>query len=283
MKKEHAITLGIIAGVIILVLTTMVAYMSGKNKSLTSIPSLAAPTNHPPLVSMTNAPVPVAVQTNTTASQVDLLAAELKALKAANEEREAMLNRLLKLNEEIRRERETNTITVPVTVNVTNSPPSVTINGVINISDRSAQQSVPTNKVTAPAKKTKTPRAQAPKTQTRVPMYTITNSTSSVTTTGTNVSSIVNTQTQSFLKPQRRWSVLGLLIGEKDPISTSVPSGQSVQQGYPAPQVTVVESPYLYGYPYGYGYGGYRSPYQPVYSGYGSSERRLFGVRFHSR
>lgn len=269
MKKEYAITLGIIAGVIILVLTTMVGYLSGKNKSLTNIPAAAVQTNHPPSVSTTNAPV--AVQTNTTASQVDLLAAELRALKAANEEREARVQRLLALNEEVRREREmpTNVIIIPVTVNVTNSPPSVTINGTLNVGNS------PSTTV-SPSKK-KTSGVRAPKT--RTPMYVVTNTTSSVTTTGTNVSSVVNTQTQSFLKPQRRWSVLGLLIGEKDPISTSVPSGQSVQQGYPAPQITVVESPYPYN-PYGYGYG---SPYRSMYSGYGSSEKRLFGYRFHSR
>ncbi len=106
---------------------------------------------------------------------------------------------------------------------------------------------------------------------TRSPMYVVTNTTSSVTTTGTNVVSVVNSQTQSFLKPQRRWSVMGLVFGEKDPIPTQVPSGQSVQQGEPAPNIIVVEQPYGYGY--------YRYPYArvPAYSG---EQRRLFGRKF---
>lgn len=262
MKKEHKILVGaVLAATILTALVTSLVFV--KNKKI----------NQPSAVTVTN--TPVAVQTNAPAvSQVDLLAAEVKALKAANEEREAKVKRLLALNEEVRREREmlTNAVIVPVTVNVTNSPPSVTINGAIHIGGSSGQQ--------APSKETQKGGAvlmeKSQKSKTRTPMYVVTNYTSSVTTTGTNTSSVVNTQVQTFLKPQRRWSVLGLLIGEKDPISTSVPSGQSVQQGYPAPQITVVESPYPYGY-------GYRSPYQPVYSGYGSSEKRLFGYRFKSR
>ena len=123
--------------------------------------------------------------------------------------------------------------------------------------------------------------ATAPKSAgTHAPMYTITNQTSSVTTTGTNTTSVVNTQTQNFLKPQRRYSLLGLLIGEKDPIPTSVPSGQSVQEGHPQPPVVVVEQPY--GYPYGYGYGGYgHSGYSYARMPARSREcRRLFGVGF---
>src|SRR3989344_4101288 len=112
-------------------------------------------------------------------------------------------------------------------------------------------------------------------------MYTITNSTSSVTTNGTNTTSVVNTQTQSFLKPQRRWSLMGLVFGEKDPIPTTVPSGQSVQQGHSQAPVVVVQQPYGYGgYPYGYGYaGGYGYPYRRVPAQSGEC-RQLFGVRF---
>src|SRR3989338_823945 len=109
MKKGHAITLGIVAGVIILILTAIVGYLSGKN------------THRPQAISVTNTPPPtIVVQTNAP-SQVDMLAAEVEALKAANEEREARVQRLLALNEEVRREREmaTNTVIVPITVNVT--------------------------------------------------------------------------------------------------------------------------------------------------------------------
>lgn len=275
MKKNLEIMILVMAIVVILALTLALRHSRNKNESLAAALT-ATQTNHPPAVSTTNAPpsasntvaaATVVAQTNAPSpSQIDLLAAEVKALKAANEEREARVQRLLKLNEEVRRERATNTVTVtvPVTVIITNSPPSA---------------------LQVPSKESKKGGAvlmeKAQKPKTRAPMYVVTNTTSSVTTTGTNVTSVVNTQTQSFLKPQRRWSVMGLVFGEKDPIPTTVPSGQSVQQGYPAPQVTVVESPYGYGYPYGYG--GYRSPYQPVYSGYSSCERRLFGVRFHAR
>ena len=111
--------------------------------------------------------------------------------------------------------------------------------------------------------------ATAPKSAgTRSPMYVVTNYTSSVTTTGTNKVSVVNTQTQSFLKPQRRWSLMGLVFGEKDPIPTTVPSGQSVQQGEPAPNIIVVEQPYGYGYPYA------RVPARSW------EHRRLLGVRY---
>lgn len=260
MKKEQAITFGIVAGLAILAL----GYFMGKNTRLTNA-SVVVQTNKPPVVLTTNTPPSIAPPTNAPAqaSQIDLLAAEVKALKTVNEEREAMVNRLFKLNEEVQRERATvtNHITVPINITVTNTSPAVNINGTLNIGGSSV-----TKKVREP--------------KTRVPMYVVTNSTSSVTTTGTNTTSVVNTQTQSFLKPGRRWSVMGFIFGEKDPIPTTVPSGQSIQQGYPPTPVIVVEQPTYYygGYPYGYGY-----PYQrvPVYNQ--SCERRLFGVRFHTR
>ena len=202
-------------------------------------------------------------------NQIELLSTELKELKAKEKAREEMVQRLLKLNEEVRRERATNIITVPVTVIVTNSPPS-------------AQQPVPTNKAVKPVKKPLSPKSQT--TKTRVPMYVITNSTSSVTVTGTNTVSETHTSVQNYLPPGRR-SLLGVILGGRaNPISTTVPSGQSVQQGEPPTPVVVVQQPYGYGYG-GYGYGGYGYGYPysrvPAYSQ--SCERRLFGVRFHAR
>lgn len=262
MKKEYKEYIYIIAAITTAIVLAMLSggvfFIRKQNAGLRAELE-ATETNRPPTVLTTNALV--AVQTNAPESQIDFLLSEVKALRAANEEREARVQRLLKLNEEVQRERAmvTNHITVPVNVTVTNSPPSVNINGTINVGGS-----------------TKTP-VMARTAKMRVPMYVVTNSTSSVTTTGTNVSSVVNTQTQSFLKPQRRWSVMGLIFGEKDPISTTVPSGQSIQQGYPAPQVVVVEQP-AYGYSYGHRYP-YR--YAPTYNQ--PCERRLFGVRFHTR
>lgn len=249
--------------VIICSLAIWLAYTKGRNAALaTTLASIQ--TNRPPVVAVTNAPV--SVQTNAPPSQVDLLAAEVRALKAANEEREAMVKRLLALNEEVRRERATNVITVPVTVIVTNSPPSA--------------PQVPSKE----SKKGGTVLMEkSQKSKTRVPMYTVTNYTSSVTVTGTNTVSQTNTSVQNFLRPPRR-SLLGYILGgSAGPISTDTPSGNSVQQGYPPTPVIIVEQPaYGYGYPYGYG-GGYGYPYarMPVYGQ--SCDRRLFGVRFHTR
>ena len=116
---------------------------------------------------------------------------------------------------------------------------------------------------------------------TRSPMYTVTNtSTTAKKVAGIEVSSETHTSTQNFLKPRRQSSLLGLLIGEANPIPTQVPSGQSVQEGHPQPPVVVVEQPY--GYPYGYGYGGYgHSGYSYARVPARSGEcRQLFGVRF---
>ena len=115
---------------------------------------------------------------------------------------------------------------------------------------------------------------------THSPMYTITNRSETVTVTGTNAVKVANVSEQGFLKPRRQWSLLGLLIGEANPIPTQVPSGQSVQEGHPQPPVVVVEQPY--GYPYGYGYGGYgHSGYSYARMPARSGEcRQLFGVRF---
>ena len=261
MKKGHAITLGIVAGVIILILTAIVGYLSGKN------------THRPQAISVTNTPPPtIVVQTNAP-SQVDMLAAEVEALKAANEEREARVQRLLALNEEVRRERETNVITIPVTVNVTNTPSSVTINGTFNVGGSSEAKKAATSLME---------RRRAPKT--RTPMYTITNSTSSVTVSGTTTVSETHTSVQNFLPPGRR-SLLGVILwGRANPIPTTVPSGQSVQQGQPPTPIVVVQQPYGYGYPSGYGGGdGYGYPYSRVPAYSGSCERKLFGVRFHTR
>ena len=253
MKKEHAI----------LVIVTATSIF------LTSLFSrfIFSPRETTPAVVATNAPPPIiAAQTNAPATQVDLLAAELEELKAKERTREERLQRLLALNEEVRRERETNIITVPVTVNVTNASP-VVINGTFNIGG----SSVP------PARKQAEPKA--PKTKTRTPMYTITNSTSSVTVSGTTTVSETHTSVQNFLPPGRR-SLLGVILGGRaNPIPTTMPSGQSVQQGQPPTPVVVVQQPYRYGYGGGYGYG---YPYRrmPAQSG---ENRRLFGVHFHTR
>ncbi|TSC84518.1 MAG: hypothetical protein G01um101417_183 [Parcubacteria group bacterium Gr01-1014_17] len=263
MKKTHSIVFIVaIITIALLMIVMRVGYVRGKNAGLTAMRATTQ-TNQPPVVAK------VAVPTNAP-SQIDLLAAEVKALKAANEEREAMVNRLFKLNEEVQRERATNTVIVPVTVNVTNSQPSVVIQGTLNVGNPLAPQSVPT-------KKAATPKG-------RVPMYVITNSTSSVKVSGTNTVSETNTSVQNFLHPGRR-SLLGVIMGGRsNPIPTDTPSGESVQQGRPPTPVIVVQQPYGYGYQYGYGGGyGYGYPYQraPVYNQ--SCERRLFGVRFHSR
>ncbi|MDP3661721.1 MAG: hypothetical protein Q8R17_02640 [bacterium] len=270
MKKEIKILVGVTASAIIL--TAIGTWLITKPQTTQTVRLAVPTTNALPIVAVpTNAPA--------TASQVDLLAAEVKALKAANEEREARVQRLLKLNEETQRERATSipVITVPLTVIVTNPPPMWNINGTLNIGGSSSPQT--------PSKESKKGGGalmeKSQKSKTLVPMYTITNSTSTVSVTGTNTVSVTNTSVQNFLRPGKR-SLLGVILGGRaNPISTDTPSGNSVQQGHPPTPVIIVEQPYGYGYPYGYG--GYRSPYQPVYSGYGSSERRLFGVHFHTR
>lgn len=213
-------------------------------------------------------------------AKIESLSAEVKALKAAREDREAMVKRLLALNEQVRREREmaaTNIINAPVTVNVTNSPPSVMVNTPVTVTVPSAPQAPNVEQKKGGAALME--RSSKPKT--RAPMYTITNQTSSVTVSGTNlVSATTNTVVKNYLYPPKR-SFFGAIFGGRvEPIPTDMPSGQSFQQGYSAPQVAVVEQPPVYysGYPYAYSY-----PYAYGYGGYGGGCRRLFGVRFHTR